>query len=328
MNEYPKKILFLGLGGAGQRHLRIAKKECPNSVFYGFRRKRSTPLLNPDFTVSKDQSLEAKYNIQMLNSEKDFKNIRPNLTIIATPSSLHFSDIISSAEIGSDIIVEKPGSMNSKEAQEIKKVVLKNKVKFLVSFQRRFHPLVKEFKKNILNNKLGKILEIAIITQSFVPDWHPYEPFKDLYACKKELGGGVVPTEIHEIDIINWIFGKPNKINIKSSNISNYNLDVEDTASITLLHNDIMTNANICFMSKDPKREILVTGELGFMKLDLLEQTLLIDALDLNQKIIHKNMDNDEQFKTQLRFFIDEFDNTNHIYLDTIINNSKIIEKR
>ena len=34
---------------------------------------------------------------------------------------------------------------------------------------------------------------------SDVTKWHPYENYKNLYACRKDLGGGVILTECHEI---------------------------------------------------------------------------------------------------------------------------------
>ena len=44
------KFLFIGLGGAGQRHLRIFRELLPNAEFYGYRTTKKTPLLNNDFT--------------------------------------------------------------------------------------------------------------------------------------------------------------------------------------------------------------------------------------------------------------------------------------
>ena len=41
MSNIPKKILFISLGGAGQRHLRIIKK-FPTSEYYALRRTKNT----------------------------------------------------------------------------------------------------------------------------------------------------------------------------------------------------------------------------------------------------------------------------------------------
>ena len=218
--------------------------------------------------------------------------------------------------------------MNLKEAVSIKNLIIDKKVKFLVSFQRRFHPLVIKLREIILENQLGKISNVKISTKSYVPDWHPYENFRDLYACRKELGGGVVPTEIHEVDIITWIFGKPEAINVKSSNISDYNLDVEDTASIILYYDNLVINADISFMSKEAQREIIFKGEKGTIKLDLLEQELSVCELNSKEYITTENLQNDQLFDRQLDFFLNDLDSQNNPYLDSIINNSMIIERR
>ena len=54
------KILFVGLGGAGQRHLRILKELLPvQTKFSAFRTKRKTPLLNGDFSIQYEQTVRS-----------------------------------------------------------------------------------------------------------------------------------------------------------------------------------------------------------------------------------------------------------------------------
>ena len=50
---------------------------------------------------------------------------------------------------------------------------------------------------------------ISVIVGSDVRLWHPYEDFRDLYACRSELGGGVLYTECHEIAVVLKILGLP-----------------------------------------------------------------------------------------------------------------------
>ena len=58
-----KKIFFVGLGGAGQRHLRIFKDLLPGSVEYSaYRSTGQTPLLNSDFSIDNENSIDKKYN--------------------------------------------------------------------------------------------------------------------------------------------------------------------------------------------------------------------------------------------------------------------------
>ena len=61
-----KKILFIGLGGACQRHLRIFHDLLPSTTkFYAFRTKQTTPHLNSDFSVNRNSTLTAKYSLSV-----------------------------------------------------------------------------------------------------------------------------------------------------------------------------------------------------------------------------------------------------------------------
>lgn len=63
------------------------------------------------------------------------------------------------------------------------------------------------------NNACKK--KVFIKVNSYVPYWHKYEDFKNLYACKKSLGGWALFTESHEIDLCLYFFGMPKKIYCK-----------------------------------------------------------------------------------------------------------------
>ena len=80
-------ILFIGLGGAGQRHLRILRDILPKNDFIGFRRKFKTPLLNPDFSVNKETDISSKYSIKIYDDIEKIKKYKPKLAIISTPTS-------------------------------------------------------------------------------------------------------------------------------------------------------------------------------------------------------------------------------------------------
>ena len=71
-----KKILFLGLGAAGQRHLRIFKELLPNGIHYSaFRATKKTPLLYNDFSVNNESTIKQKYNLKLFQSLEDFVHL-------------------------------------------------------------------------------------------------------------------------------------------------------------------------------------------------------------------------------------------------------------
>lgn len=328
MNSEPSCILFRGLGGAGQRHLRLLREEFPKTKMIGLRKTIKTPLLNGDFSINQTESLDKKYNIEIFSDPLEAYSHNPDLTIISTPSIFHSSDIIEAANNKSNVIVEKPGAMNSFEAREIEKAVLKNDVELLISYQRRFHPLITELRNSLSQKLVGTIRNVYAITNSYVPDWHPYENFLDLYACRLDLGGGVISTEIHEIDLITWIFGESDKISVIRSNTSEYELDVEDTATIKIEYHNLNVKIDLCFMSKNLKRSIYFYGDKGEIHLDFINQVLKTRIYDAEETVVEKILSNDEMFKNQINFFFQSEKYNRIEYIKTLKRNSRIIENR
>ena len=75
------KILFVGLGSIGQRHLVNAKKIFKGSEFYALRIKNKN-LLIKNTKASKIKDLGKFYKIKIVKDYKAALKIKPNLTFI------------------------------------------------------------------------------------------------------------------------------------------------------------------------------------------------------------------------------------------------------
>jgi len=321
-------ILFLGLGGAGQRHLRILREALPSTKMIGVRRTGKTPVLHPDFTVKKGATLESEYEITLFDNINEAYKQDPDLVVIATPTFNHAESIIQAAENGVNILVEKPGAINTNQARAVMSAVKKNKVGFFISYQRRFHPLVSQL-KNILNShKIGDLMSIRVAISSYVPDWHPYEDFHDLYACRSDLGGGVLKTETHEIDFITWLFGIPRQIFSTYGCRGKFNIDVEDSANLLFDYDSFSVQMSMCFMQKKQERNFKFFGQKGWIEFDLINQKLVVCSYDNKDLEVYEDIvNNDELFKLQADYFLNKFTSSDDQYLDALERNTMIIEK-
>ena len=59
-----------------------------------------------------------------------------------------------------------------------------------------------------LHGKLGEIHKANLFSGHFLPLWHPYADYRLEYYARKDLGGGVLRTLSHEIDLMHYLFGK------------------------------------------------------------------------------------------------------------------------
>ena len=305
-----KKILFIGLGGAGQRHLRILYDLLPKSTeFFAFRSKSTTPLLNADFTVNSKSTLKKEYNLTELDSVESAFSIKPDLTVISTPSSLHVEYMMKAVENGSAVFVEKPWSNNLNNFTEFRDLIINKNTAFNISFQRRYDTKISKVNKLIKKGEIGKPISASFNVFSNVPFWHPYEDWKKLYAVNAKMGGGVLLTEIHEIDLVSWFFGIPDKVFCSGGNRSEEELDVEDTVQITLIYKDFSVQITLCFMHKKQSRNFHIAGSSGDITWDSSTNKLTFSSFDDKNNSFTDNdpTTNDDMFYNQARKFINDW---------------------
>ena len=300
-----KRILFIGLGGAGQRHLRIFRELCPNAQLVAYRRTAKTPLLNANFSVNSKNTIENKYNLKIYSDIDNTFDSKPDLTIISTPTSRHFKPMMLAVKSGSSVFVEKPWSNSLKGFEEFRKGIIKNNLYFHISFQRRFHPMLCRVHKLLAQNHIGNIMTASFTVYSNVPFWHPYEDWKELYAVRSDLGGGVLLTEIHEIDLILWFFGLPYSVFCSGGNRSAENLPIEDTVQMTLMYDDFSVQVTLCFMHENTKRNLHIAGSNGEISWDEQCNTLIVNTYNNEPKeFSDRGFSNDDMFVEQAKQFI------------------------
>ena len=77
----------------------------------------------------------------------------------------------------------------------------------MMGFQMRFNPLIKFLEKTIKKKSpIGKLITAHIHHCENIKDFHPYEDYRVSYAAKKKLGGGVILSQIHEVDYFLHLF--------------------------------------------------------------------------------------------------------------------------
>lgn len=314
-------ILIIGLGSIGQRHLRNLIRIQPKAQFFVLRRKYITPLLNNANKIIKGD-IKKKYSLKYINNLEDInKNkIKINCAFVCTPSSHHVSQVIWLLKNDINCFVEKPLGSSLKRLKELEFLLRKkNKLITMMGFQLRFNPII-QYLENILKKKspIGKVFTVHIHHGENLRDFHPYEDYRISYAGKKNLGGGVILSQIHEIDYLLHLFKDYDFKNISfvSSKVSNLDINVEDTFSANFLliknNNKILCSMNLNFFERPKKRKIYLIGEKGSINICLNSQKVLIFK---NRKIIVKKFKfkKNDIFIKEIKFFLTKIKSKNNI---------------
>ena len=243
-----KKILIFGTGSIALRHYKLLKTKKVEIFFY---------------TKKKNFSK----NFKIINLKDDIIKLNPDFFIIASKTNLHFEQLrfIEQNFSRKKILVEKP--LFSKY-QNFK--IKKNDV--FVGYQLRYHPIIDYLKKRF---KREKTFLIKINCNSYLPEWRKNIEYHKSYSAKKKEGGGVLSDLSHEIDYVQYIFGKIDKINFSLlSKISNLRINSEDIFHFIGSINKSKIIINLDYFSKFKKREIEVISNKNHIRCDLIKNII------------------------------------------------------
>ncbi|MBK8781492.1 MAG: Gfo/Idh/MocA family oxidoreductase [Anaerolineales bacterium] len=252
------KYLIAGLGSVGRRHMRnlIALGE-KDIVLYRTRKA----------TMPEDELAGYPVETDLLEALKKHK---PDAVIVANPTSLHLQTAVPAAEAGCHILLEKPISGSLEEISQLESAVQKSGSKVLVAYQFRFHPGMLHAKKLISDGEIGRVISAHVHFGEYLPAWHPWEDYRQGYAARADLGGGVVLTQCHSLDYLPWLVGKVKSVWGFTGKISDLEVDVEDTAEIGLrFESGALGNLHLDFNQQPPAHRFEVIGTKGTIKWDL-----------------------------------------------------------
>ena len=99
-----------------------------------------------------------------------------------------------------------------------------------------------------------------------------------MYASRSDLGGGVVLSQIHELDYILWFFGFPRKLFAVGGHLTRLEIDVEDVASILMDCGGIPVHLHQDYIQNPPSRTLQIIGDAGKILVDF--RALSVESFD------------------------------------------------
>lgn len=312
--------LFLGLGSIGQRHLRNLSKIDNKIKFFAVRKKYFTPNLNKKNQAVKTD-IKKKYKIIYFKSLEELysSQIKIDLAFICTPSIYHVDEAISLIKRNINVFIEKPLGSSLKNISKLTNLIKSKKnIKHMMGYQLKFNPIILKLKKILDKNTIGNIWHVNIHHGENINDFHPYEDYRHSYAARKDLGGGVVLCQIHELDYLLFLFEKYKIkiINSYSKKLTDLHINVEDTfvssIQISKRNKKALCNIHLNFYERPKKRIIEILGEKGKISCNLNTGEIFIFKEKKIKKIEFK-FDRNDVFKKQVKYFLDSIKNNKKI---------------
>lgn len=250
------RILIAGLGSIGRRHLRNLRAAGEQDILL-YRTGRST---------LPEAELEG---LPVYSDLKAALAQNPQAVIISNPTALHLDVAIPAALAGCHLLVEKPVSHSLDRLDILQEAAEQSGARILVGYHFRQHPGLQLVQQYLKAGSIGHPLSVRAHWGEYLPDWHPWEDYRLAYSARRDLGGGVILTLSHPLDYLRWLCGEIDECFAYTGRLGDLELDVEDTAEISLrFENGMLGSLHLDYNQRPSAHTLEIVGSKGTLKWD------------------------------------------------------------
>lgn len=287
------RFVVIGGGSIGKRHIRNL---FANGVGH-------VAAVDPN----PDRQAEAKtLGAEAYATFEEALSFKPTACVIASPNIFHADNLRACLTAGLHTLVEKPLAVTSDGLAEI---VTEFKAKNLIGHvgsNFKFHPSFRRLKDCL--PRIGQIYSARAISGQYLPDWHPWEDYRQGYSANQSLGGGVL-LDTHELLYMTWFLGPATAVNCMSGKVSDLEIDTEDLAQLTLRHEaGALSTIQADYLQRTYQRSSEFHGSDGFLKWDVNERTVRLFVKSEEKWTVWeepRGYDANQMYMEQTRHFLD-----------------------
>lgn len=290
----PIKALVVGSGSIARRHLNNLRSLLPDAEVgcvsaSGRRLADGETVANTQFP-----SLDAALGWA------------PDLAVIASPAPLHLAHACRFLDVNIPVLIEKPLSDSWGRVREVAALLARHQERIEVAYNLRFLSSARRMKALIEESRVGQILSLRVDVGQYLPDWRPQADYRRQVSASRSLGGGVLLELSHELDYVNWLFGRFDRVFCVTANSGQLEIDVEDSADILLSRDGLTAQIHLDFLQRRASRSCKVIGSTGTLHWDLIANRITLDSASGEEVLFSDpTVDRNDMYIEQLHGFIE-----------------------
>lgn len=193
-------VVVIGLGSMGKRRIRLLQKY-----------NHSLKIIGIDTNIERQEKVQKEYKIEIEDSiESAIKEYAPSCAFVCTAPLSHAQIILKCQKCGLHVFTEL--NLVSDGYEKIISMADEKQLKVFMSSTLQYRDEIKYIKDCVRN--LRESVNYVYHVGQYLPDWHPWENYKDFFVGERRTNGC---REIFAIDLP-WIvstFGKVTNIMVQ-----------------------------------------------------------------------------------------------------------------
>jgi predicted dehydrogenase len=267
--ETPSVMGLVGMGSIGRRHA-----ECLRSL--GIDRL---------YALRSGKGLKSCHGFDFVTDVRTFDELtehNPAGVVVANPTAIHSETALPFLKSGIPVLIEKPVDSSVVKANRL--LASRDDVK--VAYCMRFHPLFKKLGQLLADGAIGQPYKVSVRRGYYLPSWHVQMDYRREYAALRSLGGGVLRTLSHELDMVVKLFGRIERVVGSTDKVSELELDVEDCAFFSCrTATGVRAVFDIDFLCPENRNELEIIGVAGMIRTDFTRNTTDVFGKDGTKKL-------------------------------------------
>jgi len=293
------KILVVGLGQIGRRHVRNLKS-IDSSIEVGVWSRHATPDELAEFSPPVDK---------VVNSLTDALSWQPEAAIISNPASLHVVTALPLAEHGIHLFIEKLISNILDGTNELFDLCRQRDLALVVGYNFRFYSPLQQLREALREGRIGRPISLRAEVGAYLPKWRPARDHKQSVSAQSDLGGGAVLELSHELDYARWLMGEVSSVAARVARLGELDINVEDLVEIVLgFENGAVGSVHLDMLQRSPTRLCRIIGTEGTLTWDWSTHNVCLfsGATDLWEDLVPaQDIDRNDMYVAELKHFLD-----------------------
>jgi predicted dehydrogenase len=289
-----KSVLVAGAGSIGRRHLG------------NLRKLGLTQLAACDPDSSRLEYVTSEFQTQCFSSfDEGLKSFQPAIVLVCTPPVLHVPQAMQALQAGADVFIEKPISDKIDGVTEIEEEAVRRNAIVQVGYNLRFNPGIQLLKRLISEDIAGRILWARAEVAQYLPEWRPWQDYRQSYTARRELGGGIILDASHEIDYMLWLLGAPRELTCMAGQVSELDVNVEDCATILIrFASGAQADIHMDFVQRNASRSCVLAGERATLQWYYARNEVSIIRPESETEVIKYDFEANQMYVAELEDFL------------------------
>jgi predicted dehydrogenase len=194
---------------------------------------------------------------------------------ICVPTAYHVPPALALARAGAHIFMEKPVSHSLDGIPALLEALASRGLVGMTGFCMRFFQPLRKARALLDAGAVGRIVTARSFTGVYLPDWHPYEDYRNFYMAKKEQGGGVLLDECHAFDWMQWLCGPIERLISVVATLSDLEVTTDDVCeTIVRFRGGALGAIHLDMVDRSARSEVEIIGTRSTLLVDLEGHTV------------------------------------------------------